>query len=85
MDGPDVAHYAIAHSTSPDDIGRRLIAETTERLGPRAGMQILPRRGSLPAPIAGASGPRYAVEVGTSPVLRLCIARALPPDGTFVL
>ena len=62
---PDVADYAIAHSSAPDDLQQRLIAETAERLGPRAGMQISPDEGVFLEVLTRASGARHAVEIGT--------------------
>jgi len=82
---PDVADYAIAHSSAPDDLQRRLIAETAERLGPRAGMQISPDEGVFLEVLTRASGARHAVEIGTfTGYSALCIARALPSDGTLL-
>jgi caffeoyl-CoA O-methyltransferase len=82
---PDVADYAIAHSSAPDDLQRQLIAETAERLGPRAGMQISPDEGVFLEVLTRASGARHAVEVGTfTGYSALCIARALPADGTLL-
>jgi caffeoyl-CoA O-methyltransferase len=82
---PHVADYAIAHSSAPDDLQRRLIAETAERLGPRAGMQISPDEGVFLEVLTRASGARHAVEIGTfTGYSALCIARALPPDGTLL-
>jgi caffeoyl-CoA O-methyltransferase len=82
---PDVAEYAIAHSSAPDDLQRRLIAETAEKLGPRAGMQISSDEGVFLEVLTRASGARHAVEVGTfTGYSALCIAKALPPDGTLL-
>src|SRR5262245_30107287 len=82
---PDVVNYAIAHSSAPDDLQRRLNAETAERLRPRAGMQIPPDEGVFLEVLTRASGARHAVEVGTfTGYSALCIARALPPDGTLL-
>jgi caffeoyl-CoA O-methyltransferase len=82
---PDVADYAIAHSSAPDDVQRRLIAETAERLGARAGMQISPDEGVFLEVLTRASGARHAVEIGTfTGYSALCIARALPPDGSLI-
>jgi caffeoyl-CoA O-methyltransferase len=82
---PDVADYATAHSTSADDIQLRLIAETAQRHGPSAQMQISPDEGVFLQLITKASGARHAVEVGTfTGYSALCIARALPADGTLL-
>jgi caffeoyl-CoA O-methyltransferase len=82
---PDVADYAIEHSSAPDDLQRRLMAETSEKLGFLAGMQISPDEGVFLDVLTRVSGARHAVEVGTfTGYSALCIARALPPDGTLL-
>jgi len=82
---PDVAEYAIAHSSAPDDVQRRLMAETAEKLGATAGMQISPDEGVFLEVLTRVSGARHAVEVGTfTGYSALCIARALPADGTLL-
>ena len=79
---PAVAQYAIDHSTPPDDVQRRLIAETSERLGERATMQISSDEGVFLQLLTQLSGARTAVEVGTfTGYSALCIARGLPEDG----
>jgi predicted O-methyltransferase YrrM len=82
---PAVAQYAIDRSTPPDDLQRRLIAETAERLGPRATMQISSDEGVFLQIMTRVTGARRAVEVGTfTGYSALCIARALPADGTLL-
>ncbi len=82
---PSVADYAIEHSSAPDDLQRRLIAETAEKLGSAAGMQISPDEGVFLEVLTRVSGARHAVEVGTfTGYSALCIARALPDDGTLL-
>jgi caffeoyl-CoA O-methyltransferase len=82
---PDVAEYAIARSSGPDGLQRRLIAETAEKLGPLAAMQISPDEGVFLEILTRVSGTRRAVEVGTfTGYSALCIARALPADGTLL-
>src|SRR5262249_19272691 len=77
-----VEAYAAAHSTAPDDLQRRLIAETAERFGPRSGMQISPDEGALLGLFARLLGARQAIELGTfTGYSALCIARALAPGG----
>jgi len=79
---PAVAAYAIEHSTAPDELQRRLIAETAERLGRVSAMQISPDEGVLLALLARSIGARRIVEVGTfTGYSSLCFARALPDDG----
>jgi caffeoyl-CoA O-methyltransferase len=82
---PAVAQYAIDHSTPPDDVQQRLIAETSERLGPRATMQVSSDEGVFLQLVTRISGARRAVEVGTfTGYSALCIARGLPDDGTLL-
>ena len=82
---PEVAEYATAHSSSADDIQRRLIAETAERHSSNAQMQISPDEGVFLQVITRATGARHAVEVGTfTGYSALCIARALPAGGTLL-
>src|SRR5690349_12413135 len=82
---PAVAQYAIDRSTPPDDLQRRLIAETAERLGPRATMPISSDEGGCLQIMTRVTGARRAVEVGTfTGYSALCIARALPADGTLL-
>jgi caffeoyl-CoA O-methyltransferase len=81
---PAVAQYAIDHSTAPDDVQRRLIAETAS-LGPRATMQISSDEGVFLQLLTQLSGARRAVEVGTfTGYSALCIARGLPEGGTLL-
>jgi len=82
---PAVAQYAIDHSTPPDDVQQRLIAETSERLGPRATMQVSSDEGVFLQLLTRISGARRAVEVGTfTGYSALCIARGLPEGGTLL-
>jgi caffeoyl-CoA O-methyltransferase len=82
---PAVAQYAIDRSSPPDDLQRRLIAETAERLGSRATMQISSDEGVFLEIMTRTTGARRAVEVGTfTGYSALCIARALPADGTLL-
>jgi caffeoyl-CoA O-methyltransferase len=79
---PAIEQYAAAHSSPPDELQRRLIAETAERAGPAKRMQISPELGALIEMITRLNGTRRAVEVGTfTGYSALCVARALPPDG----
>lgn len=82
---PDVVEYATAHSTAADDIQRRLIAETAQRVSSNAQMQISSDEGVFLQLVTRASGARHAIEVGTfTGYSALCIARALPADGTLL-
>jgi caffeoyl-CoA O-methyltransferase len=82
---PEIAAYVAAHSTPPDDLQRRLIAETAERCGDRSRMQISPDQGVFMELLTRLSGARTAVEVGTfTGYSALCVARALPADGRLL-
>jgi caffeoyl-CoA O-methyltransferase len=82
---PAVASYAVAHSTPPDELQRRLISETAERLGRASGMQISPDEGVLLGLLARLIGARRIIEVGTfTGYSSLCFARALPDDGRLI-
>jgi predicted O-methyltransferase YrrM len=79
---PAVEQYAAAHSTQPDELQRRLIDETSEKLGPTSRMQISAEVGVFMEMITRLSGARRAVEVGTfTGYSALCVARGLPADG----
>jgi caffeoyl-CoA O-methyltransferase len=81
---PAISGYLVAHGTSPDDVQRRLIAETRD-LGPIAGMQVSPEQGAFMTILARLIGARRAVEVGTfTGYSALCLARGLPDDGCLV-
>lgn len=79
---PDVgSDYLVAHSTQPDALSRRLMAET-RALGDIARMQISSDEGAFLSIVAGLVGARDAVEVGTfTGYSALCVARVLPDDG----
>jgi caffeoyl-CoA O-methyltransferase len=79
---PVIEQYAAAHSSPPDDLQRRLIAETAERAGPAKRMQISPDLGVFIEMVTRLNGARRAVEVGTfTGYSALCVARGLPEDG----
>jgi caffeoyl-CoA O-methyltransferase len=78
---PAISDYLVAHGTPPDELQRRLIAET-KTLGAIAGMQIAPEQGAFLTILTRLIGARQAVEVGTfTGYSALCIARGLPDDG----
>ena len=82
---PAVASYAVTHSTPPDELQRRLISETAERLGRASGMQISLDEGVLLGLLARLIGARRIIEVGTfTGYSSLCFARALPDDGRLI-
>lgn len=77
--------YAAAHGTWPEDEVLADLRAETRALGPLAGMQIGADQGQLLTLLARLAGARRAVEVGTfTGYSALCIARALPEDGTLV-
>ena len=77
--------YLLAHGTPPDAVQRALIAETRERLGPRAQMQIAPEQGAFMTLLTRLLGVRHAIEVGTfTGYSALCIARGLVPGGRLL-
>ncbi len=82
---PDVAAYAAAHSSPPDDVQRRLMAATAERTGQAAVMQIGNDQGTFLEILTRARGARSAIEVGTfTGYSALSIARGLAPDGRLL-
>jgi caffeoyl-CoA O-methyltransferase len=81
---PGVHDYLLAHVPPLDDVQRDLIAET-EALGDISMMQIAPEQGAFMALLTRLVGAQRAVEVGTfTGYSSLCIARALPDDGTLL-
>ncbi|WP_433497671.1 O-methyltransferase [Sphaerimonospora sp. CA-214678] len=82
---PAVAEYTIAHTTPPDDLLRALTEETLRLVGDRISMQISAEQGTLLTMLAGFSGVRRAVEVGTfTGYSSICIARGMPADGRLI-
>jgi caffeoyl-CoA O-methyltransferase len=77
--------YVVAHGHNSDALLTELAAETAERLGRVAGMQVAPEQGTLMTLLALTVGARYAIEVGTfTGYSAICVARALPPDGNLL-
>jgi caffeoyl-CoA O-methyltransferase len=77
--------YVIAHSSQPDEVLRDLAAETVERYGGTAGMQIGPEQGTFMTLLAQLTGARTAVEVGTfTGYSAICLARGLGEDGRLL-
>ena len=88
MADPDVTalvgDYLIAHSSPPDELVGRLIAET-KALGGISGMQISTDEGAFLTAITRLVGVRSAVEVGTfTGYSAICIARGLRDDGCLL-
>jgi caffeoyl-CoA O-methyltransferase len=81
---PAISEYLVAHGTPPDELQRRLIAET-RALGPMAMMQVSPEQGAFLTILTRLIGAKQAVEVGTfTGYSALCIARGLPEDGRLL-
>jgi caffeoyl-CoA O-methyltransferase len=81
---PQIADYLIAHGTPPDELQRRLIAETRQ-LGRMAQMQISPEQGAFMTVLTRLIGVRRAIEVGTfTGYSALCMARGLAEDGVLL-
>jgi caffeoyl-CoA O-methyltransferase len=82
---PDVAEYASAHSSGPDEVQIALQEVTVERTGRAAGMQIGDDQAVLMEIIARAIGARRAVEVGTfTGYSALAVARGMGPEGRLL-
>jgi caffeoyl-CoA O-methyltransferase len=80
-----IQDYASAHSSAPDEHQLRLQAETRERTGPAAGMQIGTDQAVLMELIVRAMGVRRALEIGTfTGYSALAIARGLGPQGRLL-
>jgi caffeoyl-CoA O-methyltransferase len=82
---PELHRYLVAHSAPPDPVLERLAAETEERTGERAVMQIAPEQGALMTLLCRAIGARRALELGTfTGYSSICIARGLGPEGELI-
>ncbi|HVT75783.1 MAG TPA: O-methyltransferase [Acidimicrobiales bacterium] len=76
--------YLLAHMAPVDDVAQSLI-DATVALGGVSGMQIAPDQGAFLALLVKLTGARRCVEVGTfTGYSALCVARALPEDGTLL-
>jgi caffeoyl-CoA O-methyltransferase len=76
-----IPDYLVAHSSPPDELVQRLIAETAA-LGGISGMQISPDEGAFLTLVARLARAESAVEVGTfTGYSSICIARGLAPKG----
>jgi predicted O-methyltransferase YrrM len=82
---PELYDYLLARGGNHDRILAELADETARRMGGTAMMQISPEQGSFMTILARAIGARHALELGTfTGYSALCVARALPPDGTLL-
>jgi caffeoyl-CoA O-methyltransferase len=81
----ELYNYVVAHGANADPLLAQLAEETARRLGGTAMMQIAPEQGTFMTILARAIGARHAIELGTfTGYSAICIARALPPDGTLL-
>lgn len=81
----DIAAYATAHSTPPDEVQVALHEATTEKTGGFAVMQIGADQGAFMSILVGILQPSFAVEVGTfTGYSALTIAKALPEGATLL-
>jgi caffeoyl-CoA O-methyltransferase len=77
--------YLVAHGGNHDAVLAELADDTARRLGGVATMQISPEQGTFMTILARAIGARRAIELGTfTGYSAICIARALPPDGSLL-
>jgi caffeoyl-CoA O-methyltransferase len=76
--------YLLAHAAPVDEVAQSLI-DATAALGGVSGMQIAADQGAFLALLVRTIGARRCVEVGTfTGFSALCVARALPDDGTLL-
>ena len=81
---PELYAYLIDHRSERDAVQQSLIADTAA-LGGVSLMQIAPEQGAFMTLLARAIGARRMIEVGTfTGYSSLCLARALPADGTLL-
>jgi len=79
---PEIHQYLVAHAAPPDETQQWLIAETREKVGDMAVMQIAPEQGAFMTLLTRLVGARRAVEVGTfTGYSALSISYGLGPDG----
>jgi caffeoyl-CoA O-methyltransferase len=82
---PALETYLLTHSTAPDQLLRDLAAETRERTGDAAGMQIAHDEGALLTMLVRLTGVRTAVEVGVfTGYSSICIARGMQDGGRLL-
>ena len=82
---PGLSDYLAGHSTPPDALLQDLIAETAERFPDRVRMQIGQQQGTFLTMLAGLTGARHAVEVGTfTGYSSICLARGMAADGQLI-
>src|SRR5690348_13955255 len=82
---PELYEYLVAHCTPRDDVLTDLAAETLDRYGADAGMQIGHDQGAFMTMITRLAGVTSAVELGTfTGYSAICLARGLAPGGRLL-
>jgi caffeoyl-CoA O-methyltransferase len=82
---PSLDAYLLTHATPPDQLLRDLAAETAEKTGGAAGMQVSHDEGALLTMLVRLTGVRLAVEVGVfTGYSSTCIARGLLDGGRLL-
>jgi predicted O-methyltransferase YrrM len=80
---PELHAYIVRHGVREPEILQRLREETASL--PQHDMQIAPEQGAFMALLAGLSGARRAIELGTfTGYSSLAVLLAMPPDATIV-
>lgn len=75
--------YLLEHSVREDELLQRLRDETAK--DKLARMQIAPEQGQFMSLLVKLTGARRIIEIGTyTGYSSICMARALPPDGTLL-
>ncbi|MEM8977387.1 MAG: O-methyltransferase [Pseudomonadota bacterium] len=81
----DIAAYAMAHSSPPDEILDALKSETREVTGAASVMQIGADQGAFMTLMSRLLRPSLAIEIGTfTGYSSICIARGLADEGKLV-
>jgi caffeoyl-CoA O-methyltransferase len=80
-----IVEYVARHVSEPDEVQRALRAETRERTGWAAAMQIGDDQAALMEMLARAIGARQAIEIGTfTGYSALAVARGMGPAGRLL-
>ncbi|MCE2526431.1 MAG: O-methyltransferase [Actinomycetia bacterium] len=82
---PDLARYAVAHSSPVSEVGRRVMEQTAALFPDVSQMQVDPIQGAFLAWLVRLVGARRVLEIGTFTGLSsLFMAAALPEGGEIV-
>jgi caffeoyl-CoA O-methyltransferase len=82
---PALDAYLMAHASPPDQLLRDLAAETAEKTGGAAGMQVSHDEGTLLTMLVRLTGATFAVEIGVfTGYSSTCIARGLRDGGRLL-